>query len=611
MSLNTIDISIIFGYIALTIFIGFWVSTRASKNIQAYFLGGNQLKWYWLGLSNSSGMFDISGTAWTIAILFIYGLKSVWIPWLWPVWNQIFIMIFLAAWLRRSNVMTGAEWITYRFGNDKGSKLSHIIVVIFAIISAIGFIAYFFKGIGDFATVIFPWDLSIGSLGSPQVYAIIIFILSTLYVIKGGMYSVVATEVLQFLIMTVACILVAIFAMNEVSPEMLHEHIPNGWTDFMNGLFSEYKWDDKFAAINAKIDSDGFGMLGALLMMMIFKGLFASLAGPVPSYDMQRVLSCRTAKEAAKMSGFTSLVLFPVRYLMIAGIGILGIAYFLPELKGLMTSSGSVDFELVLPEIILSKLPVGVKGIMLAGLLAAFMSTFSAFVNAAPAYVVNDIYKKYINPNASDKKYVKISYISSISLVFVGIMFGLVADSINTLTLWITSSLYGGYAAANVLKWIWGRFNGYGYFYGMLAGLIGSTFKFFIFPDMADIYVFPYILGFSFLGSILGCLLTKPTEDSVAIKFFKDVRPWGFWGSVYKKAKVQHPEIKKNGDFLMDSFNVIVGIVWQMTLVLMPIFLVIREYNSLLYAFIGFAITTVLLKFTWYNNVKEKPDDIK
>lgn len=126
MKFDWIDISIIASYIALSIFIGFWISKKAGKSLQNYFLGGNRLKWYYLGLSNGSGMFDVSGAVWTVTIFFVYGLKSVWISWLWPVWNQIFVMIFMAIWLRRSNVMTGAEWITTRFGNDNGGKFSHI-----------------------------------------------------------------------------------------------------------------------------------------------------------------------------------------------------------------------------------------------------------------------------------------------------------------------------------------------------------------------------------------------------------------------------------------------------------------------------------------------------
>jgi len=95
VDLHIIDISIIIIYLLLTIGIGFWVSRKASKNLEAYFLGGNTLPWYVLGISNASGMFDIAGTMWLVYLLFVYGLKSVWIPWLWPVFNQIFLMVFL------------------------------------------------------------------------------------------------------------------------------------------------------------------------------------------------------------------------------------------------------------------------------------------------------------------------------------------------------------------------------------------------------------------------------------------------------------------------------------------------------------------------------------
>src|SRR5690606_28561267 len=107
--LATLDIAIIIAYIFATLVIGFWISNRGSKNLRSYFLGGNKLKWYTLGLSNASGMFDISGTLWLVYLLFVYGLVSVFIPWLWPVFNQVFMMVFLSLWLRRSGVVTGAE----------------------------------------------------------------------------------------------------------------------------------------------------------------------------------------------------------------------------------------------------------------------------------------------------------------------------------------------------------------------------------------------------------------------------------------------------------------------------------------------------------------------
>jgi len=111
LQLHFIDIAIIVAYLLSTVFIGYWVSKRASHSMQNYFLGGNAMPWYMLGISNASGMFDISGTMLLVSWMFVYGLKSVWIPWLWPTFNQIFLMVYLSAWLRRSKVMTGAEWI--------------------------------------------------------------------------------------------------------------------------------------------------------------------------------------------------------------------------------------------------------------------------------------------------------------------------------------------------------------------------------------------------------------------------------------------------------------------------------------------------------------------
>jgi solute:Na+ symporter, SSS family len=109
-------------YLLSTVLIGYWVSHRASQSMQNYFLGGNTMPWYMLGISNASGMFDISGTMLLVSWMFVYGLKSVWIPWLWPTFNQIFLMVYLSAWLRRSKVMTGAEWIKTRFGTGRGAQ---------------------------------------------------------------------------------------------------------------------------------------------------------------------------------------------------------------------------------------------------------------------------------------------------------------------------------------------------------------------------------------------------------------------------------------------------------------------------------------------------------
>ena len=98
------DIAIILLYLIGTILIGLALRKKAQKSKDDYLMGGKSLPWYMLGLSNASGMFDISGTMWLVTLTFVYGLKSIWIPWLWPVFNQVFLMVYLSVWLRRSRI---------------------------------------------------------------------------------------------------------------------------------------------------------------------------------------------------------------------------------------------------------------------------------------------------------------------------------------------------------------------------------------------------------------------------------------------------------------------------------------------------------------------------
>jgi solute:Na+ symporter, SSS family len=322
MNLGLLDTSIIIGYVLITFLIGFWISKRAGKGMKSYFLGDNEIKWWMLGFSNSSGMFDVSGAAWMVSMVFIYGVNVYWQQWAWPVWNQVFLMMFLSIWLRRSNVMTGAEWINFRFGYDAGAKASHIITVVFAVIVAVAFIAYMTVGVGIFANAILPWDLSTNFLGatvsSEHAYAFIIIILTSIYSIKGGMYSVVATEIIQYFIMIASCILITYFAFVLIDGETIKNFFPGGWDQLRVKLKVDLDWNQKWPAINDVIDNSGFRSFALVFGMMAFKGVWASLAGPLPSYDMQRILSTKSPREAVKMNAFTMIVLYLPLYLLVA-----------------------------------------------------------------------------------------------------------------------------------------------------------------------------------------------------------------------------------------------------------------------------------------------------
>ena len=610
MNLSTLDLIIICGYLLFTVAIGFIMKKQASKDIKSYFLGGNTLPWYMLGLSNASGMFDISGTMWMVTLMFVYGMKSVWVPWLWPVFNQIFLMIYLSAWLRRSNVLTGAEWIRTRFGEGRGSTLSHLVVVMFALLSALGFLSYGFIGIGKFIEAFLPWQtvapfvpFAVAPDQVANFYGIVLTSIATLYVILGGMMSIVWTDVLQFAIMTVSCLIIGFIAMDKVDAATLHAAVPNGWHDLFFGWELGLDWSAILPSVNSKIAADGFSMFSIFFMMMLFKGLFASMAGPAPNYDMQKVLATKSPSEAAKMSGFVSLVLLFPRYFMITGFTVLALVYMREDF---LAMGENIDFERVLPLAINEFVPNGLMGLFLAGLLAAFISTFASTVNAAPAYLINDIYLKYINPAAERKQLINASYLISFAVVALSTLIGLYVMSINTVIQWIVSALYGGYIAANVLKWHWWRFNGHGYFWGMAAGIIASMVFPAVFPDALPLYYFPLTLLVSVVGCLAGTFATPATDMEVLKSFYRNVRPWGFWKPVHEAVLKDDPAFMANRNTGRDLFNVVVGIVWQVCLTVLPVYIIIREQLPLITSAVILLITTLILKKNWYDRLKQE-----
>ena len=118
--------------------------------------------------------------------------------------------------------------------------------------------------------------------------------------------------------------------------------------------------------------------------------------------------------------------------------------------------------------------------------------------------------------------------------------------------------------------------------------------------------IFPLVLLISLIGCLLGTLLTKPESDEVLMDFYRRVRPWGFWGPVLKKVLAEDPSFKRNKDFFRDMFNIVVGIVWQISLVALPLYVVIREWERVALTVCVILATSLILKLTWYNHLAER-----
>jgi solute:Na+ symporter, SSS family len=301
------------------------------------------------------------------------------------------------------------------------------------------------------------------------------------------------------------------------------------------------------------------------------------------------------------MSGFVSIILLPIRYSLIIGLTVLALLYY--NQLNLSDAAGNTDFEKILPATINSFLPAGILGLVLTGLLGAFMGIFSGTLNASQAYIVNDIYLKYINPDAGNRRIISANYVVGILVVFIGIVLGFFAKDVNSVLQWIVGALYGGYIASNMLKWYWWRFNANGFFWGMMSGILAAL----VFPYLLTglpLYNWPLLFLISFIGCIAGTYSAPPTDEIVLKNFYKTVKPWGFWKPIRDKVLSEDPSFEVNKRFKLDMMNVVLGIIAQCCLTILPMYLVLWAKLPLLITALILLTIILILKKTWWNKLE-------
>ena len=589
----SIDYGIIILYFMIVIGLGLWYQKRASKNLDSYFLAGKNIHWLPLAMSGSVSTFDITGTMWIVSILFVLGMKSMWHHWMWGVYMAAFFMAYMGKWVRRSNVMTAAEWMETRFGKDCGGRLARSTYALMAVLTLASFIGYAYQGIGKFASVYISLKPLAALISSPtlsdlvityqaDILAIIIISVTTFYVILGGLYSVIVTDVFQTLILTVGSIFIAYLAWSKLTPELLSV-LPEDWTS----LSVPWRIESFAGTGNAE-----FEFFGALVIVWVLKGLLLNAGGPAQMYDFQRFLAARDPRDAAKVGAAWSFFLI-VRWAMAVGIALLA----------LVGITGVTDSEKVMPIVLLQYLPAGIRGLVIAGLLAAFMSTFSSIVNSGASFIVRDFWQPYFRPHATDKETVRVSHLASLFVVIVGLAIGFNATSISQIWSWIMMALGAGVVVPNVLRWYWWRLNGWGYSIGTLGGIVLSLIALF-FPGLPMYIVFPLICLFSLLLSIIVSLKTAPVKKEKLIKFYRTVRPFGLWKTIQQQSGLSAHELaSKSENGWIAVLNVLIAMCGISGLYLSPMFLVGHWYGKSIFWFVIVLISVFILKFTWYDNL--------
>ena len=588
--MSPVDYVIILLYFAVVIGLGFWYQKRASENLQAYFLGGKGIHWLALAMSGSVSNFDITGTMWIISILYVLGIKSMWHHWMWGFLMGAFFLGYMGKWVRRSNVMTAAEWMKTRFGSDAGGRLARTAYALMAVLTLASFVGYAYQGIGKFASVYIPLELlarhtsiplfqHILTEHEPDCLAVLIIGITTLYVVLGGLYSVVVTDVVQTIILTLGSIIIACIAWSHMTPELM-SGLPENWSS----LSVPWRIEGFAGTENAQ-----FELFGVLVIVWIVKGLMLNAGGPAQMYDFQRFLAARDSRDAAKIGAAWSIFLI-VRWAMAIGIALLA-------LTGV---TGVTDSEKVMPLVLLKFLPAGLRGIVIAGLLAAFMSTFSSTVNSGASFIVRDLWQPYLRPNAGERQSVRFSYIATILLVLIGLGIGTQATSIAQIWSWMMMALGAGVVVPNVLRWYWWRMNGWGYALGTLGGILLSLVALF-FPDAPSYYTFPLICAASLIASIAVSLVTRATDDEILVSFYKSVRPFGLWKPIAAKAGLSRQELSCKSESMSRTIvNVLLAMLAITGLYLFPMYLVGHWYlYSALWLVLAIA-AVVALKYTWY-----------
>jgi SSS family solute:Na+ symporter len=586
MNLSWIDLTIVVVYLVAVAMIGFLIRKKASSGLDNYFLAGRNLPWWVLGIAGCSSYIDIAGIMALVGALFYLGLKSVWMTNIFWGWFMMAgYMAFQAKWIRRSGVMSFAEWNETRFGKDRDAEMARLASAIFLLVLMIFNLMYMAVGIGKFAEDFFPltrWQSTL-----------IVFGVVGIYVTLGGFYGVVITDILQTALIAIGAIVMIIMVFAGGIGADLAATRPEGWSSL--GL-SWHLWPGYLESTPAAYQH--FNLFGPLMIIGFTWMMFRVLAGP-NVWDFQFFLTTKTPRDAA-MAGGMWTAMFILRW-------IIAIAFLLFGISILGSATTDIDGEKILP-LVISRLPVGLSGLFLAVMLAALMSTLDAMINVTANVVTNDFLKRYFFKNWAEKKIIRVGQLASIVALMVGFVFSLAFD--NVISAWETMIfvVVTMILVPATMRWHWWRFSAKAFVWSMAA-----TAVFIVVQKMA----FGTISGTNSLGiNIIASLIitiaigfiVKPTDKQILVKFYSRIKPFGFWGPIRKEAVRQG--LMKAGDKepMWDAINGLIAPVFQFIIALIPFYMFLRKWPQFWLAALALAVVTVVLYFTWYKNLPSKDE---
>ena len=509
MKLTTLDWSIISFYFLATIFIGFWAAKKSDKTVRSYFLAGQNMPWWLIGISMVATTFSTDTPNLVTDLVRQNGVSGNWTWWAFLLTGMLTVFVYARLW-RRSNILTDIEFYELRYSGKAAAFLRGFRALYLGLIFNVLVMGAVSLAAVKFGEIILGWPGWLTLLISCSI--------TLLYSSIGGLRAVIITDFIQFFLAMLGSVWATVYIVNlpqigGISNLVLHQN-----TISKLSIFPDFKDPDIWVPV---------------FMIPLSVQWWASYyPGSEPGgggYIAQRMLSAKNEKNAIGATLLFNIAHYAIRpwpWILIA----LSSLIIFPELSDIQKafpnlSDDKLGHDVAYPAM-LSLLPPGLLGLVAASLIAAFMSTMSTQLNLGASYIVNDFYHRFINLKASEKQLVKVGRLFTIISVILGASLGLVLKSASqafTLLLMIGS----GTGLIYILRWFWWRINAYTEIIAMISSLIIACI--FNFSELGIDNWQKIVLG-SLLTSliwILATFLTPPDDDQTLKNFVNKINPGG------------------------------------------------------------------------------------
>jgi SSS family solute:Na+ symporter len=502
--MGALDWLVIGAYLAGTLVIGIWFSRRGARTFAEFFVGGRALPWWLAGTSMAATTFSVDTPLYVTGLVARRGIAGNWEWWAFAITHVLMIYLFARLW-RRSEVVTDVELTELRYGGAPAALLRGMRAFIFAVpINCIG-MGYVMLAMRKVIEALGLWDaVAIDLPGEPRLWIVVgIAVLVLVYAGLAGLWGVVATDFIQFVLALLGAFLVVGFALPDVGgiagvKATLVERGLGDRLDFMPwSEVAQLSMTTFLAYIGiqwwAFRNTDGGGMF------------------------IQRFVASKTEADAQKASWLFNILHYVVRTW----------PWIVVALVALILYPTLADPEIGYIRLMLDYLPAGLLGLVVASFLAAFMSTVSTQINWGASYIVNDLYTRWGRPQANDRERVWVGRLASVVIVALAAIAAFIAQDIGTVFRFMIA-IGTGPGAVLILRWFWWRVNAWAELAAMLAGMLIALLLYL--PAFGEID-FGVRLAVTAFGSaaiwVPAMLLTPPEREETLRAFYRRTRPGG------------------------------------------------------------------------------------